>query len=127
MTLQPSGGHRETGRADGGPSTPGRDAGRGSGRRCPCPVTPEQLSTAIVDVLTTLSTEGAITLPDGVPTSVTVERPRQKGHGDYATNVALQLGKKAGTNPRAFAELVKDRLGAVDGVAAVEIAGPGFL
>ena len=50
--------------------------------------------------------DGAITLPDGVPTQVTVERPRQKGHGDYATNVALQLAKKAGTNPRAFADLV---------------------
>src|SRR3954449_2277139 len=110
MTLQPSGGHRETGRVVGGPSTPDRDAGRGSGRRYPCPVTPEQLSTAIVDVLTTLSTEGAITLPDGVPTSVTVERPRQKGHGDYATNVALQLAKKAGTNPREFATLVQQRL-----------------
>jgi arginyl-tRNA synthetase len=90
-------------------------------------VTPEQLSTAIVDALTTLSAEGAITLPDGVPTKVTVERPRQKGHGDYATNVALQLAKKAGTNPRAFAELVQRRLEAAEGVAAVEVAGPGFL
>jgi arginyl-tRNA synthetase len=90
-------------------------------------VTPEQLSAAIVDVLTTLSTEGAITLPDGVPASVTVERPRQRGHGDYATNVALQLAKKAGTNPRGFAELVRARLEARDGIAAVEIAGPGFL
>jgi arginyl-tRNA synthetase len=90
-------------------------------------VTPEQLSTAIVDVLTTLSTEGAITLPDGVPASVTVERPRQKGHGDYATNIALQLAKKAGTNPRAFAELVQARLAQVDGIAGVDIAGPGFL
>ncbi len=90
-------------------------------------MTPDQLSTAIVDVLTTLSDEGAIVLPDGVPTKVTVERPRQKGHGDYATNVALQLAKKAGTNPRAFAELVQGRLVAVEGVADVEIAGPGFL
>jgi arginyl-tRNA synthetase len=90
-------------------------------------VTPEQLSTAIVDVLTTLSTEGAITLPDGVPTNVTVERPRQKGHGDYATNIALQLGKKAGMNPRAFAELVQGRLAQVDGIAGIDIAGPGFL
>jgi arginyl-tRNA synthetase len=90
-------------------------------------VTPEQLSTAIVDVLTTLSDEGAITLPDGVPTTVTVERPRQKGHGDYATNIAMQLGKRAGMSPRAFAELVQPRLEAVAGVAAVEIAGPGFL
>src|SRR3954470_7956057 len=96
-------------------------------RRYPWSVTPEQLSTAIVDVLTTLSTEGAITLPDGVPTSVTVERPRQKGHGDYATNVALQLAKKAGTNPRAFAELVQQGLERTDGIDAVEIAGPGFL
>ena len=90
-------------------------------------MTPEQLSTTIVDVLTALSEEGAITLPDGVPATVTVERPRQKGHGDYATNVALQLAKKAGTNPREFAALVQARLQAADGVAAVEIAGPGFL
>jgi len=90
-------------------------------------VTPEQLSTAIVDVLTTLSDEGALTLPDGVPARVTVERPRQKGHGDYATNVALQLAKKAGTNPRALGEQIKARLEAYDGVAAVELAGPGFL
>lgn len=90
-------------------------------------MTPEQLSAAIVDVLTTLSTTGEVALPDGVPTTVTVERPRQKGHGDYATNVAMQLGKKAGMNPRAFAELVKGGLEAVDGVAEVEVAGPGFL
>ncbi|GAA1128582.1 arginine--tRNA ligase [Nocardioides aquiterrae] len=90
-------------------------------------MTPEQLSSAIVDVLTTLSTEGAITLPDGVPTTVTVERPRQKGHGDYATNVALQLAKTAGMNPRDFATLVQQRLEQVDGVAGVDIAGPGFL
>jgi len=90
-------------------------------------VTPEQLSTAIVDVLTTLTDGGALALPDGVPTSVTVERPRQKGHGDYATNVALQLAKKAGTNPRALAELVAAGLTATDGIGAVEIAGPGFL
>ena len=90
-------------------------------------MTPEQLSTTIVDVLTTLSDEGAITLPDGVPATVTVERPRSKEHGDYATNVALQLAKKAGMNPRAFAELVQAGLQQVDGIAAVDLAGPGFL
>ena len=90
-------------------------------------MTPEQLSAAIVDVLTALSEEGALTLPDGVPGAVTVERPRQREHGDYATNVALQLAKKAGTNPRDLAGSILDRLVKVDGVAAVEIAGPGFL
>ncbi|GAA1434856.1 arginine--tRNA ligase [Mycobacterium cookii] len=88
---------------------------------------PEQLSETIVDVLAALVADGTITLPDGVPTQVTVERPRQKGHGDYATNVAMQLAKKAGTHPRAFAELVAERLRAADGVSDVEVAGPGFL
>ena len=90
-------------------------------------MTPEHLSSLIVDVLRGLATDGALSLPDGVPSDVTVERPRQKGHGDYATNVALQLAKKAGTNPRALAELVKSGLEAHDGIAGVEVAGPGFL
>ncbi|GAA2154290.1 arginine--tRNA ligase [Nocardioides koreensis] len=90
-------------------------------------MTPDQISTTIVDVLQALVADGTVTLPDGVPTTVTVERPRQKGHGDYATNVALQLAKKAGTNPRELATLVQQRLEAAEGVAAVEIAGPGFL
>lgn len=90
-------------------------------------MTPEQLSTAIVQVLTTLSDSGRLTVPDGVPAEVTVERPRVKEHGDYATNVALQLAKKAGLNPRALAEMVAAGLREVDGIAVVDIAGPGFL
>ncbi len=90
-------------------------------------MTPEQLSATIIEVLTSLTGQGRIALPDGVPATVTVERPRQKGHGDYATNVAMQLGKKAGLNPRDFAELVREGLLAADGVEDVEIAGPGFL
>ncbi len=93
---------------------------------------PGQLSLTIVDVLTDLVSDGSVTLPGGVPTSVTVERPRQKGHGDYATNVALQLARAAlvdgrGTNPRALAELVSTRLVEAEGIAAVDVAGPGFL
>ena len=44
-----------------------------------------------------------------------MERPREKGHGDYATNVALQLAKKAGTNPRAFGELLAASCAQADG------------
>ncbi|GAA1525225.1 arginine--tRNA ligase [Nocardioides humi] len=90
-------------------------------------MTPAQLSTTIVDALATLVDQGEIALPDGVPSEVTVERPRQKGHGDYATNVALQLAKKAGTNPRALGELLAARLKDADGISDVEVAGPGFL
>lgn len=90
-------------------------------------MTPAQLSSTIVAALTSLVDDGALTLPDGVPAEVTVERPRQKGHGDYATNVALQLAKKASTNPRALGELLAKQLEQADGISAVEVAGPGFL
>ena len=90
-------------------------------------MTPEQLSDLIVASLAELSAGGVITLSAGVPEAVTVERPRQKGHGDYATNVALQLGKQAGMAPRDFAGLVAERLASADGIAGVEVAGPGFL
>jgi arginyl-tRNA synthetase len=90
-------------------------------------VNPEQLSATIVAALTSLSEAGRVTLPDGVPSTVVVERPRIKEHGDYATNVALQLGKKAGLNPREFAQLLADELASAEGIAKVDIAGPGFL
>jgi arginyl-tRNA synthetase len=90
-------------------------------------VTPDQLSATIIGALTSLSEAGAISLPDGVPTEVLVERPKVKEHGDYATNIALRLGKKAGMNPRDFAQLLADELAGSEGVASAEIAGPGFL
>ncbi|ROR89837.1 arginine--tRNA ligase [Nocardioides aurantiacus] len=90
-------------------------------------MTPAQLSATVVAALASLVEGGSLTLPDGVPTEVTVERPRQRSHGDYATNVALQLAKKAGTNPRALAEQLAERLRAADGIGAVDVAGPGFL
>ena len=90
-------------------------------------MTPEQLSDAIVAALTALTDAGSLTLPDGVPARVVVERPKVREHGDYATNVALQLAKKAGLPPRELATLLAEVLGKADGVASVEIAGPGFL
>jgi len=98
-----------------------------SRRRYALAVTPEQLSDLIVASLADLSAEGSITLPAGVPETVTVERPRQKGHGDYATNAALQLAKQAGLPPRDFAGLVAERLTSVEGISGVDVAGPGFL
>lgn len=90
-------------------------------------MTPEQLSATIVDALTALTTAGDIALPDGVPAEVLVERPKVKEHGDYATNIALKLGKKAGMNPREFAQLLADQLAEADGIATADVAGPGFL
>ena len=68
---------------------------------------------------------GELSVP--VPDEVVVERPKNRDHGDYATNVALTLAKAAGRPPREVAQLVASRLEQVEGVDAVEIAGPGFL
>ena len=90
-------------------------------------MTPEQLSDTIVRVLTSLVDDGSLTLPEGVPSAVVVERPKVREHGDYATNVALQLAKKAGVVPRDLAGMLADRLAAEEGIASAEVAGPGFL
>ncbi|OLT45186.1 arginine--tRNA ligase [Saccharomonospora sp. CUA-673] len=62
-----------------------------------------------------------------LPEQVTVERPRNPEHGDYATNVALQVAKKVGLAPRELADALAAELAATDGVEAAEVAGPGFL
>ena len=91
------------------------------------PVTPEELAEATRTVLTTAAADGSLALSvEDVPLP-RVERPRNRDHGDWSTNVAMQLAKKAGTKPRDLAELLVPRLEALDGVASVEVAGPGFL
>ena len=59
--------------------------------------------------------------------NVTVEPPRDPSHGDLATNAAMVLAKGAGQNPRALAELIAARLREIEEVAAVAVAGPGFI
>ena len=95
------------------------------------PMTPADLATTVRTV--TLEALSGRDLPDGatpesiVPATVTVERPRNPEHGDYATNVALQVAKKAGMNPRELAQLLVDGLVANPAIDSAEIAGPGFI
>lgn len=90
-------------------------------------MTPEELAAAIRTILEEASAEGSLALPAAEIPEPRVERPRNRDHGDWSTNVAMQLAKKAGTKPRDLAELLVPRLEALDGVASVEVAGPGFL
>lgn len=77
-------------------------------------------------VLAALESEGV--LPSGTARSnVSVEPPRDASHGDLATNAAMVLAKPAGTNPRALAERIVEKLAADPQVASAEIAGPGFI
>jgi len=90
-------------------------------------VTPEQLAEKILQALAALAADGTITVEGGLPRELKVERPKNPEHGDYATNVAMQLGKRAGLNPRQFAELLAVKLRDDEAITAVEIAGPGFI
>ena len=66
-------------------------------------------------------------LPKDAEPEFQVDRPRDRGHGDYACNVALVLAKAAGKRPRDIAEAVAGKLPTSKRVERVEIAGPGFL
>jgi arginyl-tRNA synthetase len=84
----------------------------------------DQLRELISSALERAAAEGAVQLDD--PPAVELERPRRREHGDWSTNVALAAARK-GTNPRDIARAVADRIDTSGIVAAVEIAGPGFL
>lgn len=89
-------------------------------------MTPADLSAAIVRAIQELQAGGQLGSAQ-VPNEVVVERPKNRDHGDWATNVAMQLAGKFELNPRAFAELLAPQLAKVNGIEKVDIAGPGFI
>lgn len=89
-------------------------------------MTPEQLNQAILDALHQLSSSSVLPA-EMLPESVVVERPKNREHGDWATNVAMQLAGKVGISPRELAEKLAKLLEATAGVESVSVAGPGFI
>ncbi|GJL87118.1 MAG: arginine--tRNA ligase [Minwuia thermotolerans] len=69
---------------------------------------------------------------DGAPSDInvgpiTVEPPRDPSHGDLATNAAMVLAKPLRRKPRDIADMLVPAIQEMDGVASVEVAGPGFI
>lgn len=89
-------------------------------------MTPAELADLIHGVATSVFTEHNLD-PAVIPPQITVERPRNPEHGDYATNLALQVAKKAGANPREVAQWLADALLANSGIDETSVAGPGFI
>ncbi|MCT9818668.1 arginine--tRNA ligase [Microbacterium sp. W1N] len=89
---------------------------------------PDALSEALLAVIVPLAearregSSAGLTAAD-----LPLERPKNRDHGDWASNAAMKLGKAVGGNPREFAQQIADALGDVDGIASVEVAGPGFI
>ncbi|WP_086821461.1 arginine--tRNA ligase [Allokutzneria sp. NRRL B-24872] len=82
----------------------------------------ELVRSAAVDVLTARGLDTAV-----LPAQVTVERPRNPEHGDYATNLVMQVAKKLGVNPRELATELSTALATTDAIDSAEVAGPGFV
>ena len=82
-----------------------------------------QLASAVRHVLDERgASETAVTDADLV-----LERPKNREHGDWASNVAMRLAKKVGTNPRELAAAIAERLVVAPAVRAADVAGPGFI
>ena len=83
----------------------------------------DEISAAILQVLRDAHSQ----LNCDIPTSLTLERPKNRDHGDYATSIALALSKPSGIAPRKIAEIIVAGLSSRKDIAALEIAGPGFV
>ena len=79
----------------------------------------------LADALATLKTDGLV--PSDVSPVITVTRTKDPTHGDFASNLAMQLAKPAGRKPRDIAEALIAALPASESVREVNIAGPGFI
>ncbi|MDR7185505.1 arginyl-tRNA synthetase [Microbacterium trichothecenolyticum] len=89
---------------------------------------PEALSAALLAVVAPLAEARRPGAAEGLTVAdLPLERPKNRDHGDWASNAALKLAKAVGANPREFAAEIAAGLAQVDGIADVEIAGPGFI
>ncbi len=89
-------------------------------------MTPESLAAAIQNAQEALRLNGLLAIDGQLPTP-TVERPRNPDHGDYATNIAMVLAKRASMSPRELADAFAEQLRTNDEIESVAIAGPGFI
>jgi arginyl-tRNA synthetase len=83
----------------------------------------DEISAAILQVLRDAHSQ----LNCDIPAVLTLERPKNRDHGDYATSIALALSKPSGIAPRKIAEIIVAGLKVRKDIAALEIAGPGFV
>lgn len=94
-------------------------------------MTPADLSRALYDLVMGLVARrreaGDEVVLELAPEAVTLERPKLREHGDWASSIAMRIAKPLGTNPRALAAELAEGLVRVDGVASAEVAGPGFI
>src|SRR3954451_17125090 len=89
---------------------------------------PEDLAAVLLAVIAPLAEARREGSSEGLTAAdLPLERPKNREHGDWASNAALKLAKVVGANPREFAAEIAEKLAETPGVASVEVAGPGFI
>ena len=89
---------------------------------------PEDLSAALLAVVRPLAEARRPGSTDGLTAAdLPVERPKNRDHGDWASNAALKLAKLVGANPRELANEIAEALAQAEGIESVDVAGPGFI
>ena len=91
-------------------------------------MTPAELSSSLLAVVQgVLERRGVGDDVTVAPADVVLERPKNRDHGDWTSNVAMKFAKRVGVPPRELATELAGELAEVDGVADVDVAGPGFI
>lgn len=90
-------------------------------------MTPQDLARALLEHILRLGELRNVATSTLTVEDITIERPKNRDHGDWASSVALKLSKSWQVNPRELAEELAGSLTKIEGIASVEVAGPGFI
>lgn len=93
-------------------------------------MTPQAIASQLASILTEIAASQAdvdASVSAITAAQIVVERPKSRDHGDWASNAAMQFGKRLGMNPRELAGVIAERLAQLPGIAKAEVAGPGFI
>lgn len=102
-------------------------------------MTPAELSQSLVGIVQTIvdarreldrensGESAADAAPALSAADVVLERPKNREHGDWASNIAMKLAKPLGVNPRELATEIAAAAAGIDGIASADVAGPGFI
>ncbi len=86
----------------------------------------ENVKSAINESIEKCIDEGEFTL-ESIP-SIIIEVPREESHGDFSTNIAMQITKQARKSPKLIGEAIMKNINTEEGyIQSVELAGPGFI
>lgn len=90
-------------------------------------MTPQELASHLARILSQIVDARGVSELTVTDADAAVERPKNREHGDWASNIAMKYAKRLGMNPRELAEQIAAAMTATDGVAHAEVAGPGFI